>query len=70
VKDRNMPMRDRLPIGYEQRSWLKDRDTFGAAYAIQSCSLFPSASRLEGGAIITEKRAAELAQRLKQKKED
>jgi len=43
---------------------LKKRDTFAAIHANQSWSPFPNASRIEGSAIATEKRMAELRKRL------
>jgi uncharacterized protein YecT (DUF1311 family) len=63
---KQVPDSDKPKLQQEQRNWLKDRDTFSAVYAIQSWSLFPNASQAEGSAIMTEKRVAELRQRLKQ----
>lgn len=48
----------------EQRQWIIERDAYASAHAIQSWSLRPAASRIEGQAIISEKRSAELAKRL------
>jgi uncharacterized protein YecT (DUF1311 family) len=48
----------------EQRSWLRERDLFAAIHANQSWSPFPNASRIEGAAISTESRVAELQKRL------
>jgi uncharacterized protein YecT (DUF1311 family) len=57
---------EKTKLQQEQRSWLTERDTFSVVYAIQSWSPFPNASQSEGASIITEKRVAELQQRLKQ----
>jgi uncharacterized protein YecT (DUF1311 family) len=48
----------------EERAWLIERDTSAAVHSLQSWSPFPNASRIEGLAIATEKRVAELRKRL------
>jgi len=50
----------------EERDWLKKRDLFAAIHANQSWSLFPGASEIEGRAIATEQRVAELEKRINQ----
>ena len=47
----------------EQRAWLKQRELFAKVHELQSWSLFPSASYVEGQAIATEARIAELSAR-------
>jgi uncharacterized protein YecT (DUF1311 family) len=54
----------RVQLQNEERAWLKDRDTFAAIHANQSWSPFPNASRIEGLAVATEMRAAELGKRM------
>ena len=54
----------RKELQAEQRRWLEQRDLAGAIHANQSWSLFPGQSRIEGEAIATEARAAELKARL------
>jgi uncharacterized protein YecT (DUF1311 family) len=48
----------------EQRRWLNQRDRAATVYAVQSWSLFPGDSHIEGQAIVTEARVAELKARL------
>ena len=48
----------------EQRRWLNQRDLAATVYAIQSWSLFPGDSHIEGQAIATEARVAELKARV------
>ena len=48
----------------EQRRWLKQRDLAAAIHANQSWSLFPGESHVEGEAIATEARVAELKARV------
>jgi len=55
---------EKIQLQNEQRAWLNDRDTFAAIHANQSWSPFPGASRIEGLAIATEMRVAELEKRL------
>jgi uncharacterized protein YecT (DUF1311 family) len=54
----------KIQLQNEQRAWLNDRDTFAAIHANQSWSPFPNASRIEGLAIATEIRVAELGKRM------
>ena len=48
----------------EEQLWLTKRDLFAVIHAWQSWSPFPNASRIEGMAIATESRVAELRKRL------
>jgi uncharacterized protein YecT (DUF1311 family) len=48
----------------EEQLWLTKRDLFAVIHAWQSWSPFPNASRIEGMAIATETRVAELRKRL------
>jgi len=54
----------KIQLQNEQRAWLNDRDTFAAIHSNQSWSPFPNASRIEGLAIATEIRVAELGKRM------
>jgi uncharacterized protein YecT (DUF1311 family) len=55
---------EKTKLQNEERAWLTERDIFAAIHSYQSWSPFPNASRIEGMAIATEKRAAELQKRL------
>ncbi|HEY2341842.1 MAG TPA: lysozyme inhibitor LprI family protein, partial [Chthoniobacteraceae bacterium] len=48
----------------EERSWLNERETFAWIHAGQMWSPFPEASHVEGQALATETRVAELRKRL------
>ena len=55
---------DKTELQKEEQTWLTKRDLFAVIHAWQSWSPFPNASRIEGMAIATEKRVAELQNRL------
>ena len=55
---------DKTQLQNEERAWLTERDIFATIHSSQSWSPFPNASRIEGMAIATEKRVAELQKRL------
>jgi len=55
---------EKTKLQSEERAWLIERDIFAAIHRYQSWSPFPNASRIEGMAIATEKRVAELQKRL------
>lgn len=55
---------DKTRLQNEERAWLTERDIFATIHSSQSWSPFPNASRIEGMAIATEKRVAELQKRL------
>jgi uncharacterized protein YecT (DUF1311 family) len=61
---KSLPPDQKTELQDGQRSWLMERDTFAAIHANQSWSPFPNASRIEGAAIFTESRVAELKKRL------
>jgi uncharacterized protein YecT (DUF1311 family) len=55
---------EKIQLQNEERAWLTERDIFAIIHSSQSWSPFPNASRIEGMAIATEKRLAELQKRL------
>ena len=55
---------EKTQLQNEERAWLAERDIFATIHSSQSWSPFPTASRIEGMAIATEKRVAELQKRL------
>jgi len=61
---KSLPLNQKTQLQDEQRAWLGERDLFAAVHANQSWSPFPNASRIEGAAITTESRLAELEKRL------
>jgi uncharacterized protein YecT (DUF1311 family) len=55
----------REQLKQEQREWLIQRDTDAVIYANQNWSPFGAAALMEGKAIATETRTADLAKQLK-----
>jgi uncharacterized protein YecT (DUF1311 family) len=55
---------EKAQLQKEEQLWLPKRDLFAVVHAWQSWSPFPNASRIEGMAVATETRVAELRKRL------